>query len=191
MHATLHLPITSLPFTPKQGPSLLLVAVLLAGCAKEESPKSPVAVAVATTSICDYDSALQDGVTGISKQDAESICRAISAKLGRDPSPKLLATMQKFLFGIRANFGFPDSAADFAEQAMGVIEGRRQLSSDEPTMIHTLNVTAKCFSGSQGRVTLRAIAAALRAAGEMAETLSDDGMYSMCAMIDVNSSGSK
>lgn len=168
---------------------MLLVAALLAGCGKEESPNAPAAVASAAASICSYDRALQNGVTGISNQDAESMCRAMSAKLGRDPSPKLLATMQKFLFGIRANFGFPDSAADFAEQAMGVIEGRRQLNGTDPDMIQTLNLTAKCFSASQGRVTPRAIAATLRSSGDMAGTLSDDGMFSMCAMIDVTLGG--
>lgn len=190
MHASLHPPTSHRPFTPKRVSSLLLVAALLNGCDNEASPQIPTAVASAISSICDYDRALQDGVTGISKRDAESMCRAMSAKLGHAPSPQLLATMQKFLFGIRANFDFQDSAADFAEQAMGVIEGRRQLDSEDSAMIHTLNVTAKCFSGSQGRVTPRAIAAALRTAGDMAETLSDEGMHSMCAMIDINLGGS-
>lgn len=191
MHTSFSLARSSFRVNRKLTSSFVIVIALLAGCNKDETQQHATPVATTAKSICDYDEALQEGVKGISKQDAESICRTMSAKLGRDPSPRLLATMQRFLFGIRANFGFNDSAANFTEQMMEIIEGRRQLGSEEPAMIQTLNVAAKCFSGSQGRVTPKAIAAAIRAAGNRADTLSDDGMYSMCAMIDVNLGGSQ
>lgn len=136
-------------------------------------------------SICDYENALQAGVTGISKQDAEVVCRVMRAKLGREPSVKLLATMQKFLFGLRANYALQDTAKDFTEQAMAIVEARRQLASTDADIIQTLNSSAKCYSGSQGNVTLSNIAAALQASGEAATTMSEDGFYSLCATIGV------
>lgn len=172
-------------------PNLVAVSafslLLLAGCGKEVATEvrgvSPSEVV--STSICEHKNALQEGVTGISSQDAEFVCRAMNAKLGRAPSPQLLATMQKFLFGLRANYGMRDSAKEFTEQAMAIVEARRQLERADADIIQTLNVAAKCYSGSDGRVSLVDIASALHASGDAAATMSEDGIYSMCATIEV------
>ena len=172
-------------------PNLVAVSafllLLLAGCGKEVATevRGVSASEVVSTSICEHKNALQEGVTGISSQDAEFVCRAMNAKLGREPSPQLLATMQKFLFGLRANYGMRDSAKDFTEQAMAIVEARRQLERADADIIQTLNVAAKCYSGSDGRVSLVDIASALHASGDAAATISEDGIYSMCATIKV------
>lgn len=168
---------------------LLALISLGAGCNKTETPPLPISVAnnatPLPTNICDYENALQEGVSGISKQDAQTICRAMQVELDRTPSPKLLATMQKFLFGLRANFALKDTAEDFTQQTLGVVKARQQINDDDAKIINTLNVVARCYSGSDGRVTPRAIGAALRAAGDAANSLSDDGIYSLCTMIEL------
>lgn len=168
-------------------PNLVAVSafllLLLAGCGKEVATevRGVSASEVVSTSICEHKNALQEGVTGISSQDAKFVCRAMNAKLGREPSPQLLATMQKFLFGLRMR----DSAKDFTEQAMAIVEARRQLERADADIIQTLNVAAKCYSGLDGRVSLVDIASALHASGDAAATISEDGIYSMCATIKV------
>jgi hypothetical protein len=169
----------------------LAFAVLSVGCSKTETPKPPVAAATATPAatpasadICGYEEALQEGVTGISKQDAQTVCRTMRAELGRDPSPKLLGTMQKFLFGMRANFAVKDSPDHFASEVLGVVKARQQIDAEDAKILDTFNVVAKCYSGSQGRVTPRAIGTALHAAGDAGKSMSDDGIYTLCAMIE-------
>jgi len=160
--------------------------LIAAGCGKSEPPApSPSASAEAVSpsrSLCDYDRAVQEDVKGISKADGRSICLTMGAALGHEPSAKTLTMVEKFLFGLRATHAYAETPETFTRQLMTIIAARGQLEN-ESAQIATMNIVAKCYNGSMGRVSIRDIAANLTAAGDAAKGISDDGMFSLCAMI--------
>ncbi len=68
-----------------------------------------------------------------------------------------------------------------AYQLMNAVEAR---GIDDPQrVIDTMEVVVKIFNGTQGHVTPRDLNVMLRSAGLLSHTLSDDGIYSMSALL--------
>jgi hypothetical protein len=66
---------------------------------------------------------------------------------------------------------------------MNIVEARGQTDKDD-AMYDTFNVVFKIYNGSTGHVTPRDVSMALRAiAPEQAQKISDDGLYSLSAVI--------
>ncbi len=161
----------------------LTAALVACTDSKDAAVAPPTAMGTPmTASICDPENAVQPNIKGISKDDGAAICRTMQASLGRPPSPKLLATMEKMTFGLLA-YGYKGAAKELSYQVMNIIEARKQLDAGDEVMIGTMNVITKCFTGSDGHVTPRELNINLRASGPMAETMSDDGIYGLAAII--------
>lgn len=166
---------------------LLLVATCLTACSKPGTTEQPVtngaSASSAEASICEYETAVPPGVVGVSHAEGRLICLTMRRALGREPSASTLGAMEKFLFVQRASFGFDGKPEDFASQIMSIIGARNQLGAPDSVLIGTMDLVAKCNSGTQGRVSVAELASNMLAAGEAASKLSDDGFLSTCAVI--------
>lgn len=132
---------------------------------------------------CDVDAMAKIEHRGITNLESSEACRTMASSLGRQPSAQLAGTMFKMLFGFKY-VGYTAPSKDIAYQVMNVIEARGQVNKPDEAMIKSMNAVFKCYQGSEGHVTPRDFAIALRAMSpKQAAGLSDDFMYTLGAMI--------
>lgn len=163
-----------------------LMVLTMIGC--NESQKSPDEATItkpsqsSTTQLvsCEFEQMKTLELKGVSWEEAGHVCEVVSASLGRPPTVGLLTNMAKAVFVFQAN-GLKDEPKDISYQLMNITEARGNTTED--AINKTTDVVFKCFGGSQGHVTPRDININLRAAGPLAKTMSDDGIFGMCALI--------
>jgi hypothetical protein len=79
--------------------------------------------------------------------------------------------------------GYPGDLSDNAYQFMRVVEERGQLE-DDPAMLDTFDIIFKVFHGTEKRVTPKDMNKLLSGIGAGASKLSDDGVFSLAALLD-------
>lgn len=119
---------------------------------------------------------------GTSWQDQAFACRHLANVLGNNPSIGVVRQICKMEFVLKVN-GLKDDEQEIFHQAINVVEARNLKIDKE--INETFNILVKVFIGSNGVVTPRDINIALRSIGVNAQKLSDDGLYHLAAVIQM------
>jgi hypothetical protein len=130
---------------------------------------------------CDWKKMEEQGIEKIAWTDAAAVCQTMAASLSRQPTIGLLDDMTKMLYVMRVS-GSKEEYKDLAFQTMNIVESRDQ-TGDTKAIEGTLNVVMKIYNGSQGHVAPRDLSVALRRMGPQAVALSDEGMFTIGAVI--------
>jgi hypothetical protein len=166
---------------------LIMFALILFGCGETEAQKAARAQTLdndtAAIASCSYAGVREVSILSLSYADTSAICEKMAISIGRNPSVRALRRLSKAI-SIMETKGKVNDIADTAYQYMRVVESRGQLSNDQ-TMMNTINVVFKVYSGSEGRVTPKDLNILLGNIGAGAEKLSDDGIYKPAAMLSV------
>jgi hypothetical protein len=135
-----------------------------------------------TLTACEWNQMDALGVDTISHTDAVTVCQTIQNATGHVPSLRIAKELTAAMSAMQLK-GDKTPIGDQAYQYMNIVEARGQTDSDD-AMYDTFNVVFKIYNGSSGHVAPRDVNMALRAmAPEQARKISDDGMYSLGALI--------
>jgi hypothetical protein len=161
----------------------VIIAALAVLSACDSSSNDAAATPKHTTlTACDADEMDVLGVDTISHEDAATVCQTIQNSIGHVPSVRIAKELATALSAMQMK-GDRTSVGDQAYQYMNIVEARGQTDKDD-AMYDTFNVVFKIYNGSTGHVTPRDVSMALRAiAPEQAQKISDDGLYSLSAVI--------
>ena len=125
-------------------------------------------------------SSIMEGITIVSWSDGSKICQLATNSLRRSIPIGVFRHLLKAAGVLNVKgAGEPDK---LAYQLIEIIEARG--ITDPQRMKDTLDIAFKAYTGSNGRVTPKDLNVAVRQSG-LAQTLSDEGLLSLAAMISV------
>jgi hypothetical protein len=125
-------------------------------------------------------SSIMEGITIVSWSDGSKICQLAINSLRRPIPIGVFRHLLKAAGVLNVKgAGEPDK---FAYQLIEIVEARG--ITDPQRMKDTLDIAFKAYTGSNGRVTPKDLNVAVRQSG-LAQTLSDEGLLSLAAMISV------
>ncbi len=147
-----------------------------ASASAEAAPAIPDSAALT----CSEDEMVKLEPKGVSWATAAKMCQVVANSLGHAPSAKIFRDV------LTANRAFSTldvkvEPEDLTYQLMNIAEARG--ISNDADFYHVFDVTFRCSSGTSGHVTPKDLLINLRAAKDVAKTMSDDGVFTMCAMI--------
>lgn len=164
----------------------LFAISLLSGCIdeseQEQEAKDKIADAnYSPVSSCNWEDMDKQGLNVLSSIDEADVCNTMQTFLNRSPSVALVRHLSKVIFIMEAS-GSKDSPKDIAYQIMNIVEARGQ-DKDDKKIENTFETVTKIFNSTLGHVTPKDIYISLISSGQMAHTLSDDGLISMASLI--------
>lgn len=176
----------------------LILALTLAGAFDDKKSPSPAANSSQTSAPHVFNEAdgmrpvascgatdLEGVMVSLSAVDEEAVCHTLEHSLGRKPSRAIAHKLSQLLFIIRVDQApVSQSAKQLAYQIMNVVEARGA-EDDDARIDATFEVLAKIYSGSDGHVTPNDMNVALRAGPDIAKNMSDDGLFSLAAFIQL------
>jgi len=166
---------------------LISAASLLSACG--ESPEEQKAREQAldgdrsVLAACTGDAIRTVSISTFSWADTEELCRTMKLALGRQPTVAELRFVSKTVWVLHAS-GSKDTYQQNGYQVMSIVEARGQLApSSSAAMFSTCDTVVKVFSGTGGKVSPKDLNVMLRNAGSLAQTMSDDGIIHMAAVL--------
>ena len=164
---------------------LIIAMLLVAGCDNTDLNNSEQDNNNALISSCDVSYMSKIGISTLNWQEEAKICNIMVDSIDRKPPVSLLRSLFKLVSVVKI-YNFQNeinkNVGNTAYQAMGIIESRGQ-EGDNKTIKKTFEAINKIYFGSKGHVTLADLNVQLRDAGEIARTLSDEGLMDFGVMI--------
>ena len=161
--------------------SALCALTFLSACTPSEANNAALDNSTERVASCDTSemSKAADGINVLSWREEASICAVASSSLGQMPETGVLRMLLKTAFLIGHENG--SSARDEAYQMMNVVEARGLTAPDR--VKSTLDLAYRVNLVTIGHVTPRDLNVFLRSSGDMAKTLSDEGLTNMASVV--------
>ncbi|MCK9361813.1 hypothetical protein M0Q28_06360 [Patescibacteria group bacterium] len=166
---------------------IVFVTFATMGCEPSDADRARYASLDKDTTIiadCDLDAIQKatEGELSTSWSDFSQLCSDIERATGERPQIRTLRKIGEWEAEIHiAGHDKLGSDIDIGYQLAAIIEARGLTDPDK--QISASQTIFKIVKGTDAHVTPKDINVALRASGDMARTLSDDGVISMAAMI--------
>jgi hypothetical protein len=123
----------------------------------------------------------EKGLAELSTADQVDVCTVAMRSFEHPPSVRLLRRLLKAVTVLTSRF--PEhTPKDVAYQIASIIEARGH-SGDEHQMASTIDTVFKIATLSDGHVSLTDLNVELRAAGDVARTMSDEGLIGFAALV--------
>lgn len=161
---------------------VILVALMALSACDSDNSDSAAKPKPTTLTACDWNQMEVLDINGLSHTDAVTVCQTIQNSIGHVPSIRVAHELGTAIAVMQVK-GDKTPVGDEAYQYMNIVEARGQ-SDNEDAMADTFNAVFKIYNGTMGHVTPRDVNVVLRAmAPAQAQKISDDGLYSLSALI--------
>lgn len=162
------------------------IVLLLAACSEKDSQERQLKDNLADAdqspvTSCNWSDMEKQRIDILSWVDEGYVCSTLQSAIGHPPTIALTRKLSKVIFVMRAG-GIQGSVKDVAYQIMNIVEARGQENNNQE-IDGTLETVLKIFNGTQGHVTPSDINLTLRSSGDLAKTISDDGVINMAVLI--------
>jgi hypothetical protein len=157
------------------------------GDSKEQKEAKERAADVDTTvvSSCSIESVRDTSISTFSWSDTSDACLAMKRRIYRYPTRSELRFLSKTIYVLHSN-GSKATYAELADQVMSIVQARHLIEPSQTAAMHsTMDTVVKIYSGMGGRVTPKDLSIMLWNAGNLAQTVSDEGLIHMAALADV------